>query len=289
MPRTVYLNGNWLPETQATVSVFDRGFLFADAVYEVTAVVNGRLVDFAGHYARLQRSCRELQLELPVDKAELLALHRRLIADNALLEGGIYLQLTRGSSGDRDFNFPSPTVPPTLLLFTQARAVLNPPQAKSGIRVITCPDIRWQRRDIKTVQLLAPSLAKALAHAQGADDALLVEDGYITEGSACNCYLVQGDRTIVTRPLGNTILPGITRQAILRLAQAQGLTVEERRFTLDEVLQAREVFISSATTFVWPVVAVDGQPIGDGTPGPVTQQVREMYLAALPELSDEAQ
>lgn len=288
MPRTVYLNGNWLPETQASVSVFDRGFLFADAVYEVTAVANGRLVDFAGHYARLQRSCRELRLRLPIEEAELLAIHRRLITDNALLEGGIYLQLTRGNSGDRDFNFPAQDVPPTLLLFTQARAILNPPQAEAGIRVITCPDIRWQRRDIKTVQLLAPSLAKALAHAQGADDALLVEDGYITEGSACNCYLVQNDRTIVTRPLSNSILPGITRQAILRLARSQGLTVEERRFTLEEVMQASEVFISSATTFVWPVITVDGQPIGDGKPGAITRQVRQLYLAALPELSDPA-
>lgn len=286
MPRTVYLNGDWLPEAQARVSVFDRGFLFADAVYEVTAVVNGRLVDFDGHYARLQRSCRELQLALPVDRETLLTLHRRLIADNALLEGGVYLQLTRGNDGDRDFNFPPENVPPTLVLFTQARAVLNPPQAETGIRVITCPDIRWQRRDIKTVQLLAPSMAKALAHAQGADDALLVEDGYITEGSACNCYLVQGDNTIVTRPLGNSILPGITRQAILRLAREKGLKVEERRFTLDELMQASEVFISSATTFVWPVVSVDGQTVGDGTPGPITRQVRQLYLAALPDLSE---
>lgn len=286
MPRTVYLNGDWLPESQANVSIFDRGFLFADAVYEVTAVVNGRLVDFAGHCARLQRSCRELKLKLPIEEAELLAIHRRLITDNALLEGGIYLQLTRGNSGDRDFNFPSQEVPPTLVLFTQARAVLNPPQAESGIKVITCPDIRWQRRDIKTVQLLAPSLAKALAHAQGADDALLVEEGYITEGSACNCYLVQNNHTIVTRPLGNSILPGITRQAILRLAREQGLKVEERRFTLDELMQASEVFISSATTFVWPVIAVDGQPIGNGKPGVITRRVREMYLAAIPELSD---
>lgn len=168
MPRTVYLNGDWLPETEARVSVFDRGFLFADAVYEVTAVVNGRLVDFDGHYVRLQRSCRELQLKLPLKREALLAIHRRLIDDNALLEGGVYLQLTRGSSGDRDFNFPPEEVPPTVVLFNQARAVLHPPQAETGIVVITCPDIRWQRRDIKTVQLLAPSLAKALAHRHGA-------------------------------------------------------------------------------------------------------------------------
>lgn len=285
MSRTVYLNGQWLAEEQAQVSVFDRGFLFADAVYEVTTVVNGRLVDFAGHIARLQRSCRELALPLPLSEEALLAIHQRLIAENALQEGGIYLQLTRGNGGDRDFHFPPPDTPVTLVLFTQARPIVSHPSAENGIRVITCADIRWQRRDIKTVQLLASSLAKAEAHAEGADDALLVEDGYITEGSSCNCYLVLPDGTIVTRPLSHSILPGITRQAILRLAAAQHLRVEERAFTVDELYQASEVFISSATTIVWPVIAVDGKPIGNGKPGPVTRQVRQMYLAALDEFS----
>ncbi|MEH0833088.1 D-amino-acid transaminase [Pectobacterium cacticida] len=282
MSRTVYLNGEYLSEDAANISIFDRGFLFADAVYEVTAVVNSKLVDFAGHYARLARSCRELGLTLPQTENELRDIHQRLLEVNALTEGGIYLQLTRGNSGDRDFHYPSPGTPPTLVLFTQARPVVNHPAASKGIRIVTCPDIRWQRRDIKTVQLLAPCMAKAWAEANGADDAFLVEDGFITEGSACNCYIVLADNTIVTRPLSNSILHGITRKALLRLGEEHGVTFEERLFTPEEARQASEVFISSATTFVWPVINVDGQQIGDGHPGPITQRLRKIYLDMLP-------
>ncbi|UXY10017.1 D-amino-acid transaminase [Kosakonia sp. ML.JS2a] len=281
MSRTVYVNGEFLPEEAAKISVFDRGFLFADAVYEVTAVVNGKLVDFNGHYARLVRSCAELGLTLQLDERALRDIHQRLIVDNALQEGGIYLQLTRGNGGDRDFHYPPADTPPTLVLFTQARAVVDHPAASKGIRVVTCPDIRWQRRDIKTVQLLAPCMAKAFAEAQGADDAFLVENGYITEGSSCNCYIVQADNTVVTRPLSNSILHGITRKALVRLAEEHGVTIEERLFTPEEARNAREVFISSATTFVWPVIAVDGQTIGDGKPGPVTLLLRKIYLQML--------
>ncbi|MEH3414249.1 D-amino-acid transaminase [Phytobacter diazotrophicus] len=278
MSRTVYLNGEYVPEEEAKISVFDRGFLFADAVYEVTAVVNGKLVDFAGHVARLARSCRELGLPLTLSQDDLREIHQRLIAENGLTEGGIYLQLTRGNSGDRDFHFPSAQTPTTLVLFTQARAVVDHPAASKGIRVVTCPDIRWQRRDIKTVQLLAPCLAKAWAEANGADDAFLVEDGFITEGSSCNCYIVTADKTIVTRPLSNNILHGITRKALFRLGEEHGITFEERLFTAQEARQASEVFISSATTFVWPVVSVDGQQIGDGKPGEITKLLRRIYL-----------
>ena len=278
MSRTVYLNGEYVPEEEAKISVFDRGFLFADAVYEVTAVVNGKLVDFAGHFARLARSCRELGLSLTLSENDLREIHQRLIAENDLTEGGIYLQLTRGNSGDRDFHFPPSQTPTTLVLFTQSRAVVDHPAASKGIRVVTCPDIRWQRRDIKTVQLLAPCLAKAWAEANGADDAFLVEDGFITEGSSCNCYIVTADKTIVTRPLSNNILHGITRKALLRLGEEHGLTFAERLFTPEEARRASEVFISSATTFVWPVVSVDGQQIGDGKAGEITKLLRSIYL-----------
>ncbi|MDU6682885.1 MAG: D-amino-acid transaminase [Enterobacteriaceae bacterium] len=278
MSRTVYLNGEYVPEEEAKISVFDRGFLFADAVYEVTAVVNGKLVDFAGHFARLARSCRELGLPLTLAEDGLREIHQRLIVENRLTEGGIYLQLTRGNSGDRDFHFPSSQTPTTLVLFTQSRAVVDHPAASKGIRVVTCPDIRWQRRDIKTVQLLAPCLAKAWAEANGADDAFLVEDGFITEGSSCNCYIVTADKTIVTRPLSNNILHGITRKALFRLGEEHGITFEERLFTPEEARRASEVFISSATTFVWPVVSVDGQQIGDGKPGEITKLLRRIYL-----------
>lgn len=281
MSRTVYLNGEYVPEEAAKISVFDRGFLFADAVYEVTAVVNSKLVDFAGHYARLARSCHELGLTLTQSENELREIHQRLLVENALTEGGIYLQLTRGNSGDRDFHYPSAGTASTLVLFTQARPVVDHPAASKGIRVVTCPDIRWQRRDIKTVQLLAPCMAKAWAEANGADDAFLVEDGFIIEGSACNCYIVLADKTIVTRPLSNSILHGITRKALLRLGEEYGVTFEERLFTPEEARRASEVFISSATTFVWPVVSVDGQQIGDGKPGQITQLLRKIYLEML--------
>lgn len=278
MSRTVYINGQYLPADEAKVSVFDRGFLFADAVYEVTAVVNGQVIEFDGHLARLHRSCQELELTLPVSDVELRAIHDELITRNRLWEGGIYLQLSRGNAGDRDFNFPEEDVASTLVLFTQARAVVNHPMAETGIRVITCPDIRWHRRDIKTVQLLAPCLAKAMAHAQGADDAFLVENGFITEGSSCNCYIVTADNVVVTRPRSHDILHGITRHALLQLAAQYDIHLEERPFTPEEAREAQEVFISSATTFVWPVISVDGQLIGDGTPGPLTRRLRQIYL-----------
>ncbi|ATZ93850.1 MULTISPECIES: D-amino-acid transaminase [Dickeya] len=280
MSRILYVNGRYLPEEQATISVFDRGFLFADAVYEVTAVVNGRLAEYDGHMARLARSCRELNLRLPVSPEELHHIHLRLIEQNRLEEGGIYLQLSRGSTGDRDFAFPT-DAEPTLVLFTQSRPVLHHPSAEKGIRVITCPDLRWHRRDIKTVSLLMACMAKEWAHAKGADDAWLVENGLITEGSSSNCFIVDADNRLITRPLSNDILHGITRKALLQLAADHHLTVEERAFTPQEALAAKEAFISSATTFVWPVVEIDGVTIGDGRPGPLARQLRDIYIGMI--------
>lgn len=280
MSRILYVNGRYLPEEQATISVFDRGFLFADAVYEVTAVVNGRLAEYDGHMARLARSCRELNLRLPVSPEELHHIHLQLIEQNQLEEGGIYLQLSRGSTGDRDFAFPT-DAKPTLVLFTQSRPVLHHPSAEKGIRVITCPDLRWHRRDIKTVSLLMACMAKEWAHAKGADDAWLVENGLITEGSSSNCFIVDADNRLITRPLSNDILHGITRKALLQLAADHHLTVEERAFTPQEALAAKEAFISSATTFVWPVVEIDGVTIGDGRPGPLARQLRDIYIGMI--------
>ncbi|MCL2899559.1 D-amino-acid transaminase [Brenneria tiliae] len=278
MQRLVYVDGQYVQESEAKVSVFDRGFLFADAVYEVTAVVNGKLAEFDGHLARLQRSCRELSLTLPVGPAELKDIHYALIEKNGMKEGAIYLQLSRGNAGDRDFHFPPADVKPTLVLFTQARAVLENPKADTGLHVVTSPDIRWHRRDIKTVGLLAACLAKEYAHTQHADDAFLVENGFITEGSSCNCYIVLHDNTVVTRPLSNDILHGITRQSLLKLAADAQIKLEERLFTPEEAYHASEIFISSATTFVLPVVKLDGKTIGDGKPGPVTRRLREIYI-----------
>ncbi|MGB5444476.1 MAG: D-amino-acid transaminase [Psychromonas sp.] len=277
MQRIVYLDGEFIKESEAKVSIFDRGFLFGDAVYEVTAVLNGKLVDNEGHMIRLQRSCSELQIALPVSLQQITDIQKKLIELNQLNEGGIYLQISRGSAGDRDFGYPQ-NVTPTLVLFTQARDLLNSPKAVKGMKVITTEDIRWKRRDIKTVGLLAPCMAKQGALDKQVDDAWLVEDGYITEGSSNNAYIVTGEGVLITRPLSNDILHGITRKALLALAEQADIQVEERSFTAEEAYQADEAFVSSATTFVWPVIEIDGKTIGTGKPGKVAMKLREIYI-----------
>ena len=259
MERIVYCDGRFVREGDAKISIFDRGFLFADAVYEVTAVLDGRLIDNAGHLARLDRSCRELGLELPVTFEALTAIQKELIKRNRLEEGGVYLQLSRGNAGDRDFAYPVDTKP-TLVLFTQARALLETPKAEHGIKVITLPDIRWKRRDIKTVGLLAACMAKQAALSAGADDAWMVEEGYVTEGTASNAYIVTADDILVTAPLSNGILHGITRKSLLQMAEETGIQIEERRFTVEEACKAKEAFVSSASTFVWPVISIGRMP-----------------------------
>ncbi|MFT4701135.1 MAG: D-alanine transaminase [Yoonia sp.] len=277
--RTVYLNGEYVPENEAQVSIFDRGFLMADGVYEVTSVLDGKLIDFAGHTKRLERSLGELDMQKPDDFDNLLEIHRELVKLNDINEGMIYLQITRGAPGDRDFVYPDPeTTKPTVVLFTQNKPGLaNSPAAKKGMKVISIEDQRWARRDIKTVQLLFPSMAKMAAKAAGADDAWMVEDGMVTEGSSNNAYIVKGD-TIVTRHLGNEILHGITRAAVLRFAKEAQMKVEERSFSIAEAQAADEAFITSASTFVMPVVEIDAMPIGSGTPGPISARLREIYL-----------
>jgi len=277
--RTVFVNGEYLPETEATVSIFDRGFLMADGVYEVTSVLDGKLIDFDGHLARLERSLAELDMGKPDAFDDLLEIHRELVRVNGIDEGLVYLQVTRGAAADRDFAFPDPDeVRPTLVLFTQSKPGLaDSAQAKQGIKVISIDDIRWGRRDIKTTQLLYPSMGKMMAKAAGADDAWMVEDGKVTEGTSNNAYIVTGNR-IVTRHLTNDILHGITRAAVLRFAREAQMEVEERGFTIEEAKAADEAFVTSASTFVMPVVEIDGQRLGDGTPGPVARRLREIYL-----------
>ncbi|PYE88261.1 D-amino-acid transaminase [Phyllobacterium leguminum] len=276
MQRIVYVNGEWLPESEAKVSVFDRGFLFADAVYEVTAVIGGKLIDFPGHAARLKRSLGELKIPAPLDADSLLDIHRQIVMRNKLDEGLIYLQISRGPA-DRDFEFPKNPVP-TITLFTQAKAILANPKAETGISVITMPDLRWDRRDIKTVQLLYPSIAKTEATHKGADDAWLVEDGYVTEGSSSNAYIVTNEGRLITRSLSTAILPGITRASVLDLARGAGIPVEERAFTPEEARQAAEAFSTSATGFVMPVTRIDGAPVGTGKPGAITERLRAAYI-----------
>ena len=275
MSRIVHVNGAWLPEAEATISVFDRGFLMADGVYEVTTVIDGRLIDFDGHAARLDRSLGELEMPAPVGRDALLELHREIVQRNALGEGMIYLQITRGAA-DRDFTYPE-TPQPSIVMFTQEKALVDSPAATRGIRVISIPDLRWARRDIKTVQLLYPSMGKMMAVRAGAEDAWMVEDGLVTEGTSNNAHIIKDGR-IITRDLSNDILHGITRAAVLRYAREAGMEVEERAFTLEEAKAADEAFVTSASTFVTPVVAIDDARIGGGQPGPHARRLRELYL-----------
>jgi D-alanine transaminase len=277
--RTVFVNGEYLPENEAKISIFDRGFLMADGVYEVTSVLDGKLIDFDGHAARLERSLGELDMASPVERDELLAIHRELVARNGIEQGMIYLQITRGAPADRDFVFPDPEeTPSSIVLFTQNKPNLaDNPVAKKGIKIISIDDIRWGRRDIKTVQLLYPSMGKMMAKRAGVDDAWMVQDGFVTEGTSNNAYIVK-DGKIVTRERSTDILHGITRAAVLRFAAEAQMQVEERNFTVAEAQEADEAFITSASTFVMPVVEIDGTPVGSGTPGPAATRLREIYL-----------
>ncbi len=278
MSRTVYVNGDFVPENEAKISIFDRGFLFADGVYEVTAVLNGKLVDYHMHMERLKRSLGEMEMALPVSEDALLAMHRELVARNNLDEGGIYMQITRGSA-DRDFVRPE-NVTPSLVAFTQTGNLLNSPGAETGERAIIVPDIRWARRDIKTIALLPQTMAKQAAKDAGVSKAWMVgEDGYITEEASASTYIVK-DNVLITRPLSNTILAGITRKAVLALLQQTDITLDERMFTPDEAYAADEAIVTSASGFVMPVVEINGKTIGTGTPGPVAKKLRELYIEA---------
>ena len=275
MSRIVYVNGKYLPEEEASISIFDRGFLMADAVYEVTSVLDGKLLEFEGHLKRLKRSLLELDIPEPSVFNDLLEIHRKLVNDNQVEQGGVYLQVTRGVA-DRDFVYPK-DVEPTLVIFTQSKDILGSPLVNSGMKVISIDDLRWGRRDIKTVQLLYPSMGKMMAKAAACDDAWMVEDGYVTEGTSNNAYIVVGNK-IITRELSNDILHGITRASVLRYAKEAQMIVEERSFSVDEVKSADEAFITSASTFVMPVVEFDGVLIGAGKPGNVSKRLREIYI-----------
>lgn len=279
MTRTVYVNGSYLPEHDATISIFDRGFLMADGVYEVTSVLDGKLIDFAGHAIRLTRSLSELDMTSPVTDTELADIFRELVRLNAIDQGMIYLQITRGNPGDRSFVFPDASLPATIVAFTQNIPNLaDAPAAKTGFKVMSVPDMRWGRVDIKTTQLLYPSMAKMMAKKAGVDDSWFVaDDGGITEGTSNNAYIVVGNR-IITRALSTDILHGITRASVLRFAAEAQFEVEERPFTVAEAQAADEAFSTAASIFVMPVVEVDGKPVGSGKPGPVAARLREIYL-----------
>ena len=277
-PRIVYLNGEFLPFDQARVPVMDRGFLFADGIYEVSAIIDGRLVDNAAHLARLDRSLGEIGIRNPHDAAEWERLQTELVARNAVPEGLIYMQITRGVY-ERDFAFPPAATPPTVMMFTQAKTVIANRLAETGAKVVTVEDLRWKRRDIKSVALLAQVLAKQAAAEAGVAEAWMVEDGAVTEGSSSTAFIATKDGRLVTRPLSTALLPGITRAAVMRLAAETGLAVEERLFSVEEAYAAAEAFYTSASAFVMPVIAIDGRPIGEGAPGPIARRLREFYIA----------
>jgi len=277
MARIAYVNGSFVPLDEAKVSILDRGFLFADGIYEVTAVLDGKLVDTPRHMARLARSAREIGMTLAEAPERIEAIEKTLIARNGLGEGVVYLQATRGAE-DRDF-LPSADLAPTLVMFTQEKALVDNPAARSGIAVATVPDIRWGRRDIKSVMLLAQVLAKQEAARQGAGDAWLVtDDGLVTEGASSTAWILTQDGTLVTRDKSHVTLPGCTGDALADLVGELGLTIDFRPFSVAEALAAKEAFNSAAGSLILPIVAIDGRPIGNGRPGPVTTRLRELYI-----------
>lgn len=276
MSRTVYVNGSYVPEEEAKVSVFDRAFLFGDGVYEVTAVLGGRLVDFEPHLARLDRSLDEIALAAPVSHAALLALHVELVRRNDLNEGLVYLEITRGSA-ERDFAHPDRPAP-NVVAFTQNRPLIANPYAETGVKVVTIPDMRWKRRDIKSTSMLAQTMGKQEAKLRGAYEGWMVEDGMVTEGTSSSAFILDAKGVIRTQPLGRHILPGVTRRSILRLAALEGVALEERPFSVAEALDAREAFMTAASAFVLPIIEIDGVPIGDGRPGPMANRFRALYI-----------
>ena len=278
MARWAYVDGRYLPHGRAAVSVEDRGFQFADGVYEVVALIDGRFADLDGHLERLGRSLGELRMAWPVARRTLAFILRELVRRNGLVNGTVYLQVTRGAA-PRDFRFPAAARPTLVVTPRRVASFAKPEQLEQGVAVITVPDIRWGRRDIKTVGLLPQALAKQQAAESGAFEAWMVDpDGTVTEGSSSNAWIVTGEGRVGTRPASTRILNGVTRLSLLRLAAARGIPVEERCFTVAEARAAREAFLSSAGTFALPVTRIDGAPVGDGRPGPVALSLRQAYL-----------
>ena len=286
MSRIVYVNGEYCPEEDAKISIFDRGFIFGDGVYEVVPVVNGKLVDRNYFLERLDRSLSEMHITWPCSQREYLDIMQELISRNDLKEGAVYSQVTRGVA-DRDFVFPIDTAP-SLIAFSSEMNLLNNPLAESGIAVTTSEDIRWKRRDIKSINRLAQGLAKQDAHNKGANEGWMVEEGFVTEGVTSSAYIII-DKKVITRPISNLILPGIRRRTLLEIAEQEGIEVEQRLFTVEEAQQADEAFISSATTIVLPVISIDGEKIANGKPGEITKRLRKLYIDRLLEEAENAE
>jgi D-alanine transaminase len=278
MTETVYINGEYLAKENAKISIFDRGFIFGDGVYEVVPILNGRMADRQYFLDRLRISLDKLQINFCFSDADLISILNKLIKINRLKEGIVYLQITRGIA-ERDFIFPNDTTP-SIVAFVMDIPIIDTKDSAEGISVVSTTDLRWKRRDIKSINLLGQCLAKQDAHSRNAKEGWMVEDGYITEGVSSSAYIVK-DRRIITRPLSNRILPGVRRRTLLEMQSNEGFEIEERLFTLQEAISADEAFITSATQIVVPVTHLDGRPLGDGTPGAITKKLRQIYINKL--------
>lgn len=278
MSKIVFVNGEFLPQQDAKISVFDRGFLFGDGVYEVIPVIQGKLVDEEYGIERLRRSLAEIEIAWPCSEDEYRQILRDLIARNNLEEGMVYVQITRGIA-DRDFAYPK-DIKPSIMAFPTHKKLLQNPLAETGVSVVTVEDLRWKRRDIKSLNLLAQCMAKQQAARQGAFEAWMVEDGYVTEGSSSSAYIVKNGK-VITRKLSNSILPGVRRRTLIEMAEKGEFELEQRSFTVEEAKDADEVFLSNASSLVLPIVSIDGHTIADGKPGPLTRSLRERYIKAV--------
>jgi D-alanine transaminase len=281
MSRIAYVNGSYVPLTQARVSIMDRGLQFADSIYEVWAVRGGRLFDLEAHRSRLRRSLNELRMALPMTDAALMAVIRETMRRNKVTDGIVYLQVTRGVAG-RDHVFPNPPVKATLILTAKNldRAAIAK-RAAEGVKIVSMPETRWARRDIKSTNLLPNVLARQAAREAGAFEAWFMDEaGFVTEGTSSNAWIVDASGTIRTPPLSNDILHGVTRAVLLTIARERHMPVREAPFTLAEAKAAREAFMSAASNPAVPIVSIDGAPVGEGKPGPIAQALRAAYLGA---------
>ena len=280
MNRIVFLNGKYIKENEAKISIFDRGLLFADSVYEVTAVIDNKLIDFPAHIERLENSLNELEIKNIFSYDLLLKMHKKLVNKNKFSnkEGLIYMQVSRGTI-ERDFLIKDKDVTPNIFAFTQEKNLTDVDYKTNGLEIIKRNDLRWQRKDIKTTQVLFATLIKTEAYKLGADDAWLIDgDGFVNEGTSNNAYIIDKNNKIITRNLSNKLLPGITRKTIIEVAKKLKLSIEERPFTVKEALESNEAFISSASTLIAPVTKIDKNNIGKGHIGPITEILRETYI-----------
>ncbi len=276
MTKIACVNGHFLPENEANISIFDRGFLFGDGIYEAISVVGGKLIDVEPHLARLDRSLDAVDMRSPYSHNEIIELLRELVRKNSFSEGLLYFQITRGVA-PRAFHFPPDSVSSSFVAFILPMALVDREEVRLGVKLISIEEQRWKRRDIKSIGLLPQCLGKQAAVEQGCFEALMVEDGMVTEGTSSSAYIIKNN-TLITRPLSSAILPGVTRRAMLALARQDKIKIDERAFSIQEAYQADEACITAASNFIMPVIEIDGHKIGNGKPGPLVSRLRELYI-----------